>query len=51
MADDAAGRIVAMGDDVVAAMKGYKSDRPVDFEGLAANRVMRPFLDEHGLID
>ncbi|MCP3916847.1 MAG: hypothetical protein GY711_14950 [bacterium] len=51
MADDAAGRIAAMGEDVVPAMRGYKNDRPEDFALMMENGVMNAFLSEHGLLE
>ena len=51
--DDAARRILLyqQSADLLAFLRGYRRDRPEDFELLAANRVLGPFLEEHGLLE
>lgn len=50
MAADAARRIADMGEDVVPALRGYKSTRPEDFELLMEQEILRNFAAEHGVL-
>jgi len=50
MAANAARQIVAMGADVVPALRGYKSTRPGDFELLMELEILRNFAAENGVL-